>query len=700
MNVTYNPQYLNPVYNPNQWAYESTPFAGPYTNDRYKLKINFVLSAITSGTYFTLDDYQFTFSSVPSQNQLPESSLVIYQEFLYYVKEAFENIPSFEQYQYEIVYTGVTSVNITMIDRELYGKRKLTYSSSTSGITFTQTLVSQRSLGDSKNNYSIWSEIYLKDGYRFNSPYENYTGKTLLATLYKTYQKDNEYIFNYNDILQSYSETDNWNCSNSSGFTGQIFFQKDLNSLKAYNNIIYESYDENFGTSATTIRKFYTMTTTPKYIWDSSRSLEPSSFDSKSYWNTNYGNSSGFSLIQEIKPGYITIEFNYQIPLGDTLFINNGYESHTFTASTFNNNEEFKVESHISGTVNNFKTQFQDVFSATSYTFSTLFKGYSKGYLTISSTTSDTLLDLNVSNSDSGKIRAYEIVETEEQFIFIPQNPFTLIKWLTYRPSGNISIIYSNTSEIYNKQFSLSIFLSALYDLNFDIEASATGFQTFYEGYNDGVWEFIGDGDQYPMSLSGQSNGLYHVNIDPKLFNGSYSYTKYRVKLKVYVTNNDGTYFMDYSEPFEFNNTIACDYETVKSFTFLNSLGGWDYLDVKRDKETNYVRATSMVNNDFNDIITDATTYEQVLQNGIEQTYKLSTLVYSKEEYDWLYEFIKSSRVYLIINQNEEDNDVNDDYLLPIIITSSDFSLLENNNKWLLNFEYRIAKVDVSQKSI
>jgi len=105
-----------------------------------------------------------------------------------------------------------------------------------------------------------------------------------------------------------------------------------------------------------------------------------------------------------------------------------------------------------------------------------------------------------------------------------------------------------------------------------------------------------------------------------------------------------------------------------------------------------------LISNDFNQLITETTTYEQNFQNNIEKTYKLSVVVNSNDEYNWLYQLIKSSRIYLIDDKDTETQV--DDRYIPVIITNSDFKSTENNNELVLNFEYRIAKKDLSQKSI
>jgi hypothetical protein len=87
-----------------------------------------------------------------------------------------------------------------------------------------------------------------------------------------------------------------------------------------------------------------------------------------------------------------------------------------------------------------------------------------------------------------------------------------------------------------------------------------------------------------------------------------------------------------------------------------------------------------------------------MFQNSIEQSYRVKTIVNSQAEYDWLYQLVKSSRVYYIETNNT--NVESGDYYQQIIIEKTDFQQTENTNQWVLNIEYRIAQKDISQKSI
>ena len=76
--------------------------------------------------------------------------------------------------------------------------------------------------------------------------------------------------------------------------------------------------------------------------------------------------------------------------------------------------------------------------------------------------------------------------------------------------------------------------------------------------------------------------------------------------------------------------------------------------------------------------------------NFITNNYKISRVVSSEAEYEWLYELTKASRIYLIDGL---------DYI-PVIITGIDYISIENTNQYKLNIEYRIAQTDISQKSV
>jgi 23S rRNA G2069 N7-methylase RlmK/C1962 C5-methylase RlmI len=161
---------------------------------------------------------------------------------------------------------------------------------------------------------------------------------------------------------------------------------------------------------------------------------------------------------------------------------------------------------------------------------------------------------------------------------------------------------------------------------------------------------------------------------------------------------DDIYYTYNYSEEFEYDLIQSCDYEIVKTFLFLNDLGGWDYYDFIEDLTTQYNRSQSLIATDGSGLTTKATTYEQMFQNSIEQSFRIKTIVKSQAEYDWLYQLVKSSRVYYIETNNTSN--LIADYYQPVIITNTDFQETENTNQWVLNIEYRIAQKDISQKSI
>ena len=131
-------------------------------------------------------------------------------------------------------------------------------------------------------------------------------------------------------------------------------------------------------------------------------------------------------------------------------------------------------------------------------------------------------------------------------------------------------------------------------------------------------------------------------------------------------------------------------FQFLVSFAFLNSLGGWDWVDFTDDLTTEYSRSQALVNTRYDSLIDRTTVDEVVLQNFITNNYKISRIVSSEAEYEWLYELTKASRIYLIDGL---------DYI-PIIITAIDYISIENTNQYKLNIEYRIAQTDISQKSV
>jgi hypothetical protein len=322
-------------------------------------------------------------------------------------------------------------------------------------------------------------------------------------------------------------------------------------------------------------------------------------------------------------------------------------------------------------------------------------------------------LSFNVSviSAISNNIEINTIQIKELQYILNTSGTKNLIKFLTDRPREGTTIYFPNSSSIYYqaRPITLSIFLTA----QLLPTGMTTGVTEYYLRLNSKIYSdndlklttFRPNGlfprtanDYNDLTAFTEYNGLYHININPTALLGSITSStinSLELNIETLIVNGPDedaleNYILPYSETFQFNLVEVCDYETIKTFAFLNSLGGWDWVDFTDDLTKEYSRSQALVNTRFDSLIDKTTVDEVVLQNFISNNYKITRVVSSEAEYEWLYELTKASRIYLIDGL---------DYI-PIIITAIDYISIENTNQYKLNIEYRIAQTDISQKSV
>lgn len=719
-------RYLSPVYSPIQLSSFFTENCTG-TIQYYSATIQFDLNQINADIFtsndtldFTLNGVKFLIRTTPSQNQIPAPSILGNNSlFIPFVKEIINNNPIFDEYQLVTDYTATTAASITLTNKNIYTNKTIVFTSNTTAITFTEELIDFCYTAQTLNNYSLWLDVYTNNNKNlFN--WSIITGVTLnnfpnvlQATLYKAYQVDNKYIFNLEPILQSVSRTTlpliNY---------GGTVFQQDTNSLNNLKLEFFESYDVTYG-GITSIRKFpmtinSNNTLENLWYWDAARNL--SLEETYPYYYLDYQNItlSGYEI-----NGKTQLLFKYQIQENETIEISDSTQSIIFTASTYQDDKVFKIEQYLTGTVENFITAFLDYFG--SHTVTSTTKGYSQVYLDLDNSYFFSGLDLSTTGSSLGNIVRTEFTSSRTENLisleFDPQdgiNPYTEIKFLTDRPRQNTRLYYNpnqykdNPTGITPFHNSLSIFLSP-YELDISSDTGSPvieqGFFVRTKYYEDNEWtDFWRDSTYEPWlwnqgNLEGTDNGLYHIDLNPKKWSATTDTEKIKYCIGWYMKDsNDVYYTYNYSEEFEYDLVRACENEIVKTFLFLNDLGGWDYYDFIEDLETGYNRTQTLIQTDANGLTDLSTTYEQMFQNSIEQSFKIKTIVNSQDEYNWLYQLVKSSRVYYI--ETKDETSFSGDYFQAIIITNTDFQQIENTNQWVLNIEYRIASKDISQKSI
>ena len=730
-NLNFN-RYLSPVYSPIQSnSFFTENCTGPI--QYYSTSIFFKqFSGITgSSNYFILNGVRFDITETPTQNQIPTPTILSNSDdFIGFVREAVNNNPIFDNYQITVGY-GATQYDafITLANRNIYTTERIDFSSSLEAAGITQIIEISTIEPDycysaqTLNNYSMWVDVYTdNDKNLFN--WDTITGitetnrdKVLQATLYKTFQPNNKYIFNLEPILQSSSRA-----TEPLKDYASTVFQQDLTSLNNLRLEFFESYDVELG-GVTTIRKF-PMTVNGddaienKWYWDAARNLTFSETRPYYYLDTSAIVLSGYEI-----NGRTQLLFKYQLDIGETISLEDAYQTVVFTASTYNDGDKvFRIEQNLTGTVENFLTVFLPYF--TQYNVSYTGYGYSQVRLDINNSFYDVGLDLVTTGSSNGHIIRTDFVPSVTENLislaYDPQdgvNEYTIIKFLTDRPRQNTRLYYNPNQYVNNAipatgltpmHNSLSIFLAPYEDKNIDSPNGPVLQQGFFvrtKYYENGEWsDTWNDSLYYPWlwnasNLEGTDNGLYHVDLNPQRWSATSSTEKIKYCIGWFMKDDiDDYYIYNYSEEFQYDLVQACDYEIVKTFMFLNDLGGWDYYDFIEDLTTQYNREETLIATDTSGLATLATTYEQMFQNSIEQSYKIKTIVNSQDEYDWLYQLVKSARVYYI-----ETNDTTTfagDYYQQVIITNTDFQQTENTNQWILNIEYRIAQKDKSQKSI
>jgi hypothetical protein len=721
-------RYLNPVYSPIQLSsFFTENCTGPI--EYYSATIGFNLTQIPQDVFtnngvinFILNNVKFEIATPPNQNQIPDPSLLTdKQQFIFFVKEVINNNPIFDDYQLTTIYTSSTGTTfITLTNRNKFTNKTIDFTSSTTSITFTEQLINFCYSAQTLDNYSLWVDVYTNNNKNlFN--WSSITGitdnnfpKRLQATLYKTYQVSNSYIFNLESILQSVSQSTlpliNY---------GVTIFQQDLNSLNNLRLEFFESYDVTLG-GIVSVRKFPLTVNSntaieDKWFWDAARNLTLN--ETKPYYFLDYQNItlSGYEI-----NGKTQLLFNYPIEINERISISDSTQTVVFTASTSQGDKRYKIEQYLSATVENFITAFFDYF--TNHTVTAITKGYSQVYLNLDNSFFNSGLDLTTTGSNLGNIIRTEFISSRTENLisleFDPEdgiNSFTEIKFLTDRPRQNTSLYYNPSQYIDNPtglttfHNSLSIFLNPY---EYDISSSTTNLPVLLQGffvrtkyYEDNEWsDYWTDSVYEPWlwnqgTLEGTDNGLYHIDLNPKKYSATTNTEKIKYCIGWFMKTSDNTYYTyNYSEEFEYDLVQVCENELVKTFLFLNDLGGWDYYDFIEDLTTEYGRTQTIIQTDLSGLSDKSTTYEQVFQNSIEQSFKIKTIVKSQDEYDWLYQLIKSSRVYYI--ETNDTTSFSGDYYQQVIITNSDYQQIENTNQWVLNIEYRIAQRDISQKSI
>lgn len=715
-------RYLNPVYSPIQVnSFFTESCSGPI--QYYSIQFQFDVPNIAGlNNYFVFNGVKFQMSTTPTQTDIPDPSVIDnYDQFIFFVIEAIKNNPIFDNYQLTGYYDyGTNAAYLTLTHNIAYTLDRIVFSTDTPFyiLQYTESVPDYCYTAQTLNNYSLWVDIYSNNNKNLFT-WETITGVTsnglnnrLQATVYKTFQPNNQYIFNIAPILQSVSRTTEPLIEYAS-----TVFQQDLTSLNNLRLEFFESYDFDLG-GTITVRKL-PMTVNGqdsienKWYWDAAKNLTFQ--ETKPYYllDTQYIALSGVEI-----NGSTQLLFKYQLDINETISLSDSYQTVVFTASTYNDGDKvFRIESQLTGTVENFITVLIPYFTSLNVSYTGY--GYSQVYLDIQNSFFDPSLDLVTTGSSNGHIIRTDFLPsaTENQILldYPPEegiNEDTEIIFLTDRPRQDTSLKYNlaqfNTTGFTYKHNTLSLFV-APEELHISSDTSSPvveqGFFVRTKYYENGQWsDTWTDSTYYPWlwnygNLEGTDNGLYHVNLDPKTWSASTSTEKIRYAIGWYMLTDDSTYYIrNYSEEFEYDIDLVCDYQIVKPFMFLNDLGGWDYYDFIEDLTTQYNRTETLIATDASGLIELNTTYEQMFQNSFEESYKVRTIVNSQDEYDWLYQLVKSSRVYYI-ETNNTDN-VIADYYQQVIITNSDFQQTENTNQWVLNIEYRIAKKDISQKSI
>jgi hypothetical protein len=719
------PSYLTPVYNPIQYnIYTPLQGANPDLN-KYILKINFTSATLNGGfiegDFLNLNGFIINFksytSSTFSNNDIPIEATLF--EKVQFIEQILDNNILFDAYDKLYVNNSNYNADLILTSVEDYPQDVIVYSSTTiaaSSITFTETLPEFNFLGQLYPNYAIETKLYYDNTqYNFNVTALTSSFTTnFIASYYKIFQPNNYHWFNYSDALQSVSSTDLYTLPNFTSTSVNNIFQRDLNSLHNFSSLFFQSYDNIFGNRRTLQGDSY-----DKWIWDASKPVE---FDTTPYYDLDYkitGYATAFTNQSN------NIIFDYNISLGDTVRIveaNLGTFDYICSSTTDNSGGSiryFQLETQLSGTVKNFKDMVDGDFDICSdcYKLTQTNLGFSRSIINMSGKTSDSLsFTVSILSAISNNIEINTLQTKGIVYSLNTTGTKNLIEFLTDRPREGTTIYFPNSSSIYYqaRPITLSIFLTAqLLPSTMVTGVTEYYFRTNSKIYSDNdvmlngvkpVGLFPRNANDY-NNLTGftsgntvRNNGLYHININPTTLLGaitSSTINRFSLNIDTYIINgpDDETqqdYALPYSETFDFNLVELCEYETLKTFVFLNSLGGWDWVDFTDDLTKEYSRSQALVNTRFDSLIDRTTVDEVVLQNFITNNYKISRIVSSEAEYEWLYELTKASRIYLIDGL---------DYI-PVIITGIDYISIENTNQYKLNIEYRIAQTDISQKSV
>lgn len=717
LQIVSSPNFLTPVCNPLQYNIRSTPQPADPTLNRYKLQIDFVrnpLPAITYkvGDFLRLNDVNILWQSETSpsfnSSMIPTGATV--SEQVQFIEQILDNNIIFDPYdkQFEIITNDL--YRLTLTSNDLYPRSVITYTSNTTAITFTETLPDFIYFGQLFDEFSVETKLYNSDT-KFNF---NVTAQTsantfnFLSSQYKVFQENNQHWFNYSDSLQSVSNTDLYTLINYTSSTPVNIFQRDLNSLQNYSVYLYRiNSTTDFG-----VRRFFVRKDEDKWIWNASTEI---GLDTEPYYKLDYkitGVTTGFTKQSS------NIILNYNLEQGDTIRIVEtdfglfDYICSSFTDNTiFSNIRYFKLEEDLSDTANNLRQMISDDFDICDdvcYDVTLTNLGYSKSIINLSSKTEASQgFTISVISAVSNNIQIENVLPRTLYNRIATTGNLNEISFLTNRPRANTSIYtpFSITGNYQPTPNFLSIFLTAqLLPTGITSAATQYCFRTSTQRFSGDTffstpiyrtvsgWPFT-NSHYNDLTSSTQFNGLYHINVNPTAIISATSInnvSKIRTHIDTVIVNNSISYELKYSEDFEFDLVQVCDYETIKSFTFLNSLGGWDVVQFIDDLTTEYSRSQAIVNTRYDALIDNTTTEEIVLQNFINKNYKVSRIITSSEEYEWLYDLVKSSSVYFIDGF---------DYI-PIIITNVDYISIENTNQYRINLEYRIAITDKSQKSV
>ena len=736
--IANQPNYLTPVYNPVQYNLTTgvDNAANPKQN-RFVLNIYFSSttseSKLVAGDFIDLGGNRIEWvNSNPNTNQIPtgETSL---QNQVRWVEQILDSNLIFESY--DIEYFAVTNTNpriyrLQLTSTETYPPLEtlITWTSSTTDkIWFQSVYPEYNTFGNLRDNYALEFKLFydwLKYPFNVSATVTGNTwlsttatSKNFLASFYKIYQPINEHWFNLAETLQTVSSTDKYTLANFSSTSIDNIFQYDLNSLHNYGIQTYDLYSSQYNDFG--IRRYGSAVNENKWFWNASKLFDSKfQFDTTPYYEQKYkftGLTSAYTFQS------IDVVFDYTPNFGDTFFVSSGFlGDYYYVCSSFTDNtlypdiRYFALEQTLSGTAKNFKDMLSGDFDVSDFQYTQTNYGYSRVILNVSGkSASSDILTIDTIVSTSGKITTIEKQIASLDYKLQASGTTNLIKFLTDRPRTGTALYfpYRAGNLLRARPFTLSIFIAPSYPLPAAILNYDTwyGFRTYtklfsvngsnidegYKIYTDFCSSDIEYLDYYNPYY--KKNGLYHVNAIPMANIGT-NISDLADKMKFNIQHNirntkydtEDEYVFPYSEDFEFDIIELCEYETLKQFVFLNGLGGWDWVDFIEDLTTEYSKSQALINTRFDKRITKETSDEVVLQNFITRNYKVSRIVNSQEEYDWLYDLVKSAEVYYIDGVS----------YVPIIITGLDYIKIENTNQFKLTMEYRIAQSDISQKSV